>query len=59
MSQDREHLSEGFWEVTELYMGIKAEDSIKNCRMGEGRLTYSKTSKIIKDEQQSNERCVQ
>lgn len=40
-------------------MGTKAEDSIKSCRrMGGGRLMYSKTSKIIKDEQQSNGRRV-
>lgn len=36
---------------------FKAEDSIKNGRrMGEGRLMYSKTSKIIKDDQQSDGR---
>lgn len=39
-------------------MGTKAEDSIKNCRMGEGRLMYSKTNKIIKNEQWSNGRCI-
>lgn len=37
---------------------FKAEDSIKNGRrMGEGRLMYSKASKIIKDDQQSDGRC--
>lgn len=35
-----------------------AEDSIRNGRrMGKGRLMYSKTSRIIKDDQQSDGRC--